>query len=219
MRSRDRCGGGYDSVVSGEQLPRLSYEGWSHELVTRMTSTGSLDGGEALCSGLDAQFRGPLMRFFLRRVKSKSEAEDLTQEVFARLVGSSNLSQLERAESFVFTIALNLLRDRSRRADVRMRAVPSGHGIQEVDAPSHGMVEYRTPDRVLLGCESLADVLNTLNELGQRTRDIFILFRLENMKQQEIAALYGIARSTVEKHVMKAVLHLATRYGSESIDG
>jgi DNA-directed RNA polymerase specialized sigma24 family protein len=33
------------------------------------------------------------------------------------------------------------------------------------------------------------------------------------MKQKDIAALYGIGQSTVEKHVMKAVLHLANRYG------
>ena len=50
-----------------------------------------------------------------------------------------------------------------------------------------------------------------LDELGQRTRDIYVLFRLESMKQKEIAALFGIARSTVEKEVMKATLHLALR--------
>ena len=47
---------------------------------------------------------------------------------------------------------------------------------------------------------------------SKRTRNIFILFRLEHMKQKDIAAFYGIGQSTVEKHVMKAVLHLTTRY-------
>jgi RNA polymerase sigma factor (sigma-70 family) len=59
-----------------------------------------------------------------------------------------------------------------------------------------------------------ADVLRTLDELGPRTRDIFVLFRLERMKQKDIAALLGIGQGTVEKHVMKAVLHLAARNGS-----
>ena len=35
------------------------------------------------------------------------------------------------------------------------------------------------------------------------------------MKQKDIAALYGIAQSTVEKHVMRAMLHLATRCGGQ----
>jgi RNA polymerase sigma-70 factor (ECF subfamily) len=75
------------------------------------------------------------------------------------------------------------------------------------------LVEALSPERVLLSKDSLVDVLRALDELGELTRNIFILFRLENMKQKEIAALYGIAQSTVEKHVMKAVLHLTTRYG------
>ena len=75
------------------------------------------------------------------------------------------------------------------------------------------LMEDLSPERVLLSKESLHDVLRTLSELGERTRDIFILFRLERMKQKDIATLFGIAQSTVEKHVMRAVLHLAERYG------
>jgi DNA-directed RNA polymerase specialized sigma24 family protein len=33
------------------------------------------------------------------------------------------------------------------------------------------------------------------------------------MKQKDIATLYGIGQSTVEKHVMRAVVHLARRCG------
>jgi RNA polymerase sigma-70 factor (ECF subfamily) len=71
----------------------------------------------------------------------------------------------------------------------------------------------------LLGRHSLLDVLRTLDELGERTRDIFVLFRLERMKQQEIAALYGIRRRTVEKHVMKATVHLARRHEARGDKG
>jgi RNA polymerase sigma-70 factor (ECF subfamily) len=77
------------------------------------------------------------------------------------------------------------------------------------------LVEAISPERVLLSEDSLADVLRSLDELGELTRNIFILFRLENMKQKDIAALYGIGQSTVEKHVVKAVLHLANRYGTQ----
>jgi RNA polymerase sigma-70 factor (ECF subfamily) len=79
-------------------------------------------------------------------------------------------------------------------------------------------MEERSPERVLLARESLTKVLACLDELGEKTRDIFILFRLENMKQKDIAALYGIGQSTVEKHVMKAALHLAVRFGTSGAD-
>jgi transposase len=39
---------------------------------------------------------------------------------------------------------------------------------------------------------------------------------LENMKQREIATIYGISSSTVEKQVMRATLHLYLKFGSGS---
>jgi RNA polymerase sigma-70 factor (ECF subfamily) len=62
-----------------------------------------------------------------------------------------------------------------------------------------------------LGEATLHDVSRALDELSELTRNVFILFRLENMMQKDIAALYGIAPSTVEKHVMRAMIHLAKR--------
>ncbi len=171
-----------------------------------------LPDSDDLRSRLDARFRGPLMSFFLRRLKNRAEAEDLTQEVFVRLIGSADLARIEDADAFIFKVATNLLLDRHRRES--RRAFP-GNALNDalISELTQELIEDRGPERVLLSQESLADALHTLGELGERTRDIFILFRLENMKQRDIAALYGIARSTVEKHVCRAVLHLATRYG------
>lgn len=162
---------------------------------------------------LDARFRGPLMSFFTRRVGDRAEAEDLTQEVFVRLIGSNSLENIENTDAFVFRVASNLLRDRSRKA-LRAggkSALPLDKAI--ISELAKEFVEDRGPERVLLGKERLADVLAALDELGERTRNIFILFRLENMKQKDIAAVYGISPSTVEKHVMKAVMHLSLRFG------
>ena len=77
------------------------------------------------------------------------------------------------------------------------------------------LAEEINPERVLIGRESLVEVLACLDELGERTKNIFILFRLEGMKQKAIAAIYGVSLSTVEKQVMTAVLHLAKKFGSK----
>jgi RNA polymerase sigma-70 factor (ECF subfamily) len=169
---------------------------------------------EQLRNELGARFRRPLMTFFLRRIKDRSAAEDLTQEVLLKVVRACERGQIERADSYVFKVAINLLRDQRRRA---LRAGPAIFVPidEDRDGPVESqLVEAISPERVLLSEDSLADVLRSLDELGELTRNIFILFRLENMKQKDIAALYGIGQSTVEKHVVKAVLHLANRYGS-----
>ena len=167
-----------------------------------------------LARRLDARYRTPLMNYFLRRVRDRAEAEDLTQEVFLRIVRRPDPAPLENAEVFLFSIAANLLRDRARRAVSHRRA-----DHRSLDDPGDdlsqlpSLIEARAPDRVLMSQESLGEVLRALDELGERTRDIFILYKLEKMKHREIGALYGLSASAVEKYVRKATAHLARRFG------
>jgi RNA polymerase sigma factor (sigma-70 family) len=170
--------------------------------------------GEQRPDKLDARLRDLLMRYFLRRVgRDKASAEDLTQEVLLRTVNASRTRHIDHLPAFVFRVALNLLRDR-RRAVMRSGEpvfVPIDTALaSELESQ---LVEDFSPERVLSSRQTLDEALQTLEELGGLTRDIFILFRLENMKQKDIAALYGIGQSTVEKHVMKAVAFLASRHG------
>jgi RNA polymerase sigma-70 factor (ECF subfamily) len=167
---------------------------------------------EQLRSELGARFQRPLMTFFMRRIKDRSLAEDLTQDVLLKVVRACERGQIARADSYVFKVAINLLRDHRRRT---LRTGPAVFLPIEEDFDGqleNQLVEAISPERVLLSEESLADVLRSLEELGDMTREIFILFRLENMKQKDIAALYGIGQSTVEKHVVKAVVHLSRRH-------
>jgi|SRR5579871_5732795 len=158
---------------------------------------------------LDSRFRRPLMKFFMRRVRDRQDAEDLTQEVFARALGSGELPRVERPDSFLFTVATNLLRDRHRQS-IR-RSVAGARSSLSTLGPE---VEDRGPERVLEGYEALKEALGVLDQLPERTRDIFILFQLENIKQKDIASLYGTTQKAVEKHVLKAVTHLARYFGS-----
>jgi RNA polymerase sigma factor (sigma-70 family) len=162
---------------------------------------------------LAARYSAPLLSYFLRRIRDRSQAEDLVQDALLRVIRASECEVIEHPESYVFKVAANLLKDTKRHA-VRHPTVT--RATLEEDAGGEveeTLVDERSPERVLDGETSLAQVLQALSELGELTRNVFILFRLEHMKQKDIAALYGIAQSTVEKHVMRAVLHLARRCG------
>jgi RNA polymerase sigma factor (sigma-70 family) len=171
------------------------------------------DSTAGLRSQLEGRFRGPLMTYFLRRVRNHADAEDLTQETLMKVIAASTIERIQNAESFVFKVATNLLRDRRRQ--VVRNGAPSFVPIDQAVASEleRQLAEDLSPERVLLSRDTLNEALRSLQELGERTYNIFVLFRLENMKQKDIAEFYGISQSTVEKHVMKAVLHLAARYG------
>lgn len=173
-------------------------------------STTSRNVAGQLWNELDSRFRAPLLAYFLRRVHDRSEAEDLTQEVFARLARQSE--QPEAVQAYVFVTAANLLKDRARvQITHRTRAHRSLDDVV-VDANSAvGLVEGRDPERVLAGKDTLREFVSALEALSERTRDIFILSRIEHMQQRDIAKLFGISVSAVEKHVMKALNHLGAR--------
>jgi RNA polymerase sigma factor (sigma-70 family) len=166
---------------------------------------------------LDDQFRAPLMAYFGKRVASRGEAEDLTQEVFVRLLAQADVPVAARARPYIFTVAANLLRDRARRAASRQASAHVSLAHVLLDRENrHGLVEDREPERVLMGKESLEKAIAALSELGETTRNAFVLFRLEKMRQRDIAALFGLSVSTIEKHIMKAMAHLGAKLAATS---
>ena len=181
---------------------------------TRSTERDQIGAESATAAAeLDRSFRGPLVAYFLKRVKSRNEAEDLTQEVFVRLLNHPDKNNGQTIEGYVFTIAANLLRDRAKSvATVHQKNSHSLDLLDEKDASTANLVEDRNPERVLVGRQTIQDVLEALAELGERNRDVFILARLENVQHREIAMLYGISVSAVEKIMMKAMAHLGARF-------
>lgn len=154
---------------------------------------------------LSRRLRPALMAFFMRRLRDHAEAEDLTQEVLLRISQHATTLDPERPDAYVFRVAVNLLRDRARRASVRTSYLTT----LTATATDY---EARDPERALQGRDALATVVAALNSLPDRTRTIFVLFRLENMKQREIALALGLSLRTVELHVVRAAVHLRQRF-------
>jgi RNA polymerase sigma factor (sigma-70 family) len=150
------------------------------------------------------RFRPALIAYFLRRVSNPAEAEDLAHDVFLRLAGVP-LEQLRSADAYIFEVAANLLRDRARRRKVR-----DHYAATQVAAADAVELETQVfdPERVETARRSLAALVARLMELPQRTREIFILYRIENVARRNIAQAYDLSISTVEKEVARATAYL-----------
>lgn len=150
---------------------------------------------------LGRRFRPALVSYFLRRVRDIAEAEDMAHEVLLRLTDIP-LDRLRFADAYVFQVAANLLRDRARRHKVRSEYAAA------VAASGDTAPELLDPARIDAGRRSLQALVEKLRELDERTREIFVLYRIENVPKRDIAAAYGVSVSTVEKAVAKATAHL-----------
>ncbi len=151
---------------------------------------------------LYTKYRKALRQYFLKRVGNAAEADDLTHDLLVRVAQRIEREPIDNPEAFLFTAAANLLRDRGRHQQIVNRYL--------AEAPAHAEnFEALSPERVLVSKQSLDRLLQALKELDPRARDVFILHRLEGMKYADIARLFGLSVSSIEKDIMRALVHLA----------
>jgi RNA polymerase sigma factor (sigma-70 family) len=153
---------------------------------------------------LATAYYGRLVRFFRRRSRSAEEAADLAQDTFARL-SAADLGAIREPGPFVFTTALNLLRDRARSSQMRFAAmtVPAEEVQLVCPAPE--------PEQIVHGEQRLRAVESALLELSPKCRAVFVLFHFDAVPQREIADRLKISVSMVEKYVREAVTHCEKR--------
>ena len=141
-----------------------------------------------------------LARYFARRVPA-DDVWDLVQESFRRIIGHS----AERPIAFVTRTASHLVSEHWRAARRR-------------DAAAHEPVDDdlsdgRDPFAGLAARDSLTRIDAALAALDPKTRNIFLLSRIEGKSYAEIADGYGMSVMGVKKRVAKAVLLLRRRVG------
>ena len=143
-----------------------------------------------------------LLQAVKRAVGRRDGAEDLLHSAFVRLAEYKARDAVENPSAFLVRTAANLAVDERRRVQVRRESqLDVGEMLDMSDGqPLH--IE------VLAARERLEKVMAALDSLGPRTRQIFLLHRLEGMKYREIASRLDITVSAVEKHIAKASLFL-----------
>ena len=150
------------------------------------------------------RYYNQLVRFLERHGSSRDDAADLAQDTFARL-SSADLRQVRKPASFLFTTALNLLRDKARAAQPR-------HAARSVSAEETQLIcPAPQAERVLDGEQRLRVVEQALRELSPKCRAVFVLFHFDGVAQRDIAARLRISVSMVEKYVKQAVSHCEKR--------
>lgn len=160
------------------------------------------DGEEVAERGaLEAVYRveAPrLARYFRARFRGTDDAEDMVQEVFARLAGKS-FGDLREPHAYLRRILRNFLIDRNRRARTRPAFVP----LDDFDAAV-------APE------QSLAIELSEMREqyraavdaLPPRTRQVFLLHRVSEVSVKAIAEELEISPRTVEWHLAEAIVKI-----------
>jgi len=136
-----------------------------------------------------------------RNGRSRDDAEDLIQEAFLRLHVYCQNAAVRRQGAFLARTVLNLSIDLHRKERRELYC--------EEPLESLALVDLRpTPEEDLAAQQRMARAAAVLDALNPRTREIFLMHRVEGYGCAHIAAQFGISVSAVEKHIARAVLSL-----------
>jgi RNA polymerase sigma factor (sigma-70 family) len=135
----------------------------------------------------------PQLRAWLQaRFLTASDVDDVVQEAYARLWRARSTGAIASPRAFVFVTARNLALNRLRHERIER---PPGGG--EVDALTLLDDSASIPDAVAQA-EDLRLLLEAIQSLPERCRQIVTLRKIYGLSQKEVAARLGISEATVE---------------------
>lgn len=139
------------------------------------------------------------LRSFLARKVGATEADDLVQETYSRLMRRGDESSITSPFQFLRKIAANLARDHVRRKSFETKWL--SFSSAEIDAAA----DEETPLQRLERLERAQLFRAAVAELPPRCQEVFALCFYEKMPISEIARRLGISDSMARRHLRMAL--------------
>ncbi|HJQ19740.1 MAG TPA: sigma-70 family RNA polymerase sigma factor [Gemmatimonadaceae bacterium] len=170
--------------------------------------TAFLGGEERAFTELTERYQTRLLNFIYRTIGDRDRAEDLVQEVFIRVY--RHLHRFDRSKKFstwVYTIASNLakneLRNRSRSPLVLFQTM-RGSQTDEEERPLQFEDTTSRPDDMYRKRHLRELVEQTVAQLPEHHRQVFVLRELEGKSYEEIAEITACNLGTVKSRLNRA---------------
>jgi len=176
---------------------------------------------QAVANGLDdidglvATYEQRIFRFHLASVRDRDVAQSLTQDTFLRAWNARASFRGDCAIStWLMRIALNLVRDHTRTDRFRFWKRVSETAVDVSDIASRIPQRASSVEARLIASEQIELVWQSVAELSDRQRSVFLLRFLEELELSEIASITGLPVSTVKTHLYRALAIIRARHNA-----
>ncbi len=140
-----------------------------------------------------------------RKLGHHHEAEEIVQEIFLDLWKRRQTIAVTGDLAAYLAVAVKYKVINTLALKHRRLTAQHNDAIQNKDIQAPDWLEYRMIE------EQLAE---TIEQLPEKCRLVFILSRSAGMNHKQIASTLGIAEKTVESHISKALRSLRTAFQS-----
>lgn len=140
------------------------------------------------------EYHQVILNYITYRIAHRYEAEDLTQDVFVRLMDYKQMLRPDTVKYFLFTIARNIVIDYIRRY----------YKKQEIDGYLYDTMSASTneTEEKIIGDDLMAMERMRLATMPKQRRLIYTLNRFEGKASPEIAGELNLSCRTVENHLL-----------------
>jgi len=151
---------------------------------------------------LFAEHGGALQRYIYRRIRTKSDAPDLAQEVYVRMLRVSDTEAIRNPQLYLYTVASNLVKEYAVR-QLRLTTSP------ELDETSvaEPLGELPALDSQLESSQMVERLGTVLEQLPSRWRTALILQHRYGLTYQQIAERLGVSSNMVKKYLAQGLAH------------
>jgi len=157
------------------------------------------------------RYRADVFRFLFSLTRNRTEAEDLFQEVWLRVIrhGPSRPDR-EDLRPWLLTIVLNLHRDLLRKKRVRRLFLAKRYDLEKPRSLRSGQRPARSTDPASLSEQAALqrDIDQAVAVLPEKQRRVFLLSEVEGLPQAEIADVLEVPLGTVKSLLHRAVKRL-----------
>ena len=165
----------------------------------------TLDGDPASFEQIVNIYQERIYRMAYYRTGSPMDAEDLTQDIFLKAFkGLSRLKDLERFGPWLYSIAVNRIRDfqKKKRLFVFFGMEGDRKGLEVSDIKVHD-----NPQGVndLMRHEFWGQLRSVMKKLSRWEREVFLLKYLDQLTIREISQVLKKSESTVKTHLYRAI--------------
>ena len=154
------------------------------------------------------EYATPLFKFFLYRIGDRTVAEDLVSDTFERVLRARWRFDPRRGSeaAWLYSVAVNRLRDHVRRAEGEGRALEKA--ALQGEEPEGGRSE--AGESALRAVEARQTVFGALASLSDEEREAVALRYGADLTLAETARVIGERRTTVEGRIYRALRKMRT---------
>jgi RNA polymerase sigma factor (sigma-70 family) len=167
---------------------------------------GMSEPKKGLVEKLFAEHRSALQAFFYRRIRAKSDAPDLVQEVYVRMLRVSDIHAIRNPEHYLYTVASNLVKEYA----VLDRWRASNVNVDEASIQQR-LGELPTLDGQLDVTQRVARLRTVLGQLSPKCRAAVVLQYRHGLSYQEIGERLNVSPHMVKKYLAQGLAHCRRR--------